>query len=164
MKDVEEKRLVTDSKYLALLGLDMEINTTPVTPNQNVTIVSLLRPGSDQQLYGFVKNVSHFLPSYNIVVYSVGLNDEELLNARNICNSSRCSILRFNLSPYPAHAEDERLHVYRPLVIQVIKNYNFCSFSNTFYSSFFNFCLIFINFSSVFLQIIPSFFLTFRPP
>lgn len=118
LKDVEEKRLVTDSKYLALLGLDMEISTTPVVPNQNVTIVSLLRPGSEQQLYGFVKNVTHYLPNYNIVIYSVGLNEEALTNVRTICNSSRCGVVQLNLNPYPAHAEDDRLHVYRPLVIQ----------------------------------------------
>ncbi|XP_046412529.1 uncharacterized protein LOC124175927 [Neodiprion fabricii] len=122
LKDVEEKRLVTDSKYLVLLGLDHEINTTPIVPSQNVTIVTLLRPGSEQQIYGFVKNVTHFLPNYNIVIYSVGLNDEVLLNAKSTCNSSKCSVVQFDLSPYPAHTEDDRLHVYRPLVIQTALN------------------------------------------
>ncbi|XP_046736524.1 uncharacterized protein LOC124405555 [Diprion similis] len=122
LKDVEEKRLVTDSKYLALLGLDHEFNTTPIVPSQNVTIVTLLRPGNEQQIYGFIKNVTHFLPNYSIVIYSVGLNDDVLLNVKSTCNSSKCSVAQFDLSPYPAHTEDDRLHVYRPLVIQTALN------------------------------------------
>lgn len=123
LKDVEEKRLVTDSKYLALLGLDGQTNTTPLVPkSQNVTVVSLLRPGNEQNIYGFVKNVSHFLPNNSIVVYSVGLNDDALQAVRSICNSSKCNVVQFDLSSFPAHAEDDRLHVYRPLVIQTALN------------------------------------------
>lgn len=120
LKDVEEKRLVTGSKYLALLGLDGKTNTTPLIPkSQNVTVVSLLRPGNEQNIYGFVKNISHFLPNNSILVYSIGLNDDALQAARSVCNSSKCNVIQFDLSPFPAHAEDDRLHVYRPLVIQV---------------------------------------------
>lgn len=121
LKDVEEKRLVTDSKYLAILGLDGQTSTTPYSlKSQNVTVVSLIRPGNEQHIYGFVRNVSHFLPNNNIVIYSVGLNDDSLQNIRTACNSSKCNVFHFDISPFPAHAEDDRLHVYRPLVIQVI--------------------------------------------
>lgn len=116
LKDVEEKRLVTDSRYLALLGLD---GTNTPSKSQNVTVVSLIRPGSEQNIYGFVKNVSHFLPNNSIVVYSVGLNEDVLQTVRSVCNSSKCNVVQFDLSFFPAHAEDDRLHVYRPLVIQV---------------------------------------------
>ncbi|XP_023290116.1 uncharacterized protein LOC105700899 isoform X2 [Orussus abietinus] len=123
LKDVEEKRLVTDSKYLALLGLNGPTNTTPLTPKpQNVTVVSLLRPGSEQQIHGFVRNVSHFLPGNGIIVYGVGLNEEALQNVRSACNSSKCAVIRFDSSPFPTHVEDDRLHVYRPLVIQTALN------------------------------------------
>lgn len=114
---------MTDSKYLALLGLDGQASTTPVTAKpQNVTVVTLLRPGSEQHIYGFVKNVSHFLPNNNIVVFGVGLSDDALQSIRTLCNSSRCNVIQLDLSPFPAHAEDDRLHVYRPLVIQVSAN------------------------------------------
>jgi len=120
LKDVEEKRLVTDSKYLALLGLDGQASTTPVSlKSQNVTVVSLVRPGNEQYVYGFVRNVSHFLPNNSIVIYSVGLNEDSLQNVRLACNSTRCNVIHFDLSPFPAHVEDDTLHVYRPLVIQV---------------------------------------------
>lgn len=123
LKDVEEKRLVTDSKYLALLGFDEQTNTTPLIPkSHNVTVVTLLRPGSEQNIYGFVKNITHFLPNNSIVVYSVGLNDDSLQAVRSVCNSSRCNVMQFDLTPFPAHAEDDRLHVYRPLVIQTALN------------------------------------------
>lgn len=119
LKDVEEKRLVTDSRYLALLGLD---GTNTPSKSQNVTVVSLIRPGSEQNIYGFVKNVSHFLPNNSIVVYSVGLNEDVLQTVRSVCNSSKCNVVQFDLSFFPAHAEDDRLHVYRPLVIQTALN------------------------------------------
>ena len=120
LKDVEEKRLVTDSKFLVLLGFDGQTNTTPQIPkSQNVIVVSLLRPGNEQHIYGFVKNITHFLPNNSIVIYSVGLNDDALQAARSVCNSSKCNVIQFDLTPFPAHAEDDRLHVYRPLIIQV---------------------------------------------
>ncbi|XP_050462848.1 uncharacterized protein LOC126857452 isoform X2 [Cataglyphis hispanica] len=123
LKDVEEKRLVTDSKYLALLGLDGQTSTTPISLKpQNVTVVSLVRPGNEQYIYGFVRNISHFLPNNSIVIYSVGLNEDSLQNIRFACNSTRCNVIHFDLSPFPAHVEDDTLHVYRPLVIQTALN------------------------------------------
>lgn len=111
---------MTDSKYLALLGLDGQTSTTPVILKpQNVTVVSLVRPGNEQYIYGFVRNVSHFLPNNSIVIYSVGLNEDSLQSVRVACNSTRCNVIHFDLSPFPAHVEDDTLHVYRPLVIQV---------------------------------------------
>lgn len=131
LKDVEEKRLVTDSKYLALLGLDGQTTTTPINPKpHNVTVVSLVRPGNEQYIYGFVRNVSHFLPNNSIVIYSVGLNEDSLQSIRLACNSTKCNVTHFDLNPFPAHVEDDTLHVYRPLVIQV-SNYLY-SFSKGF--------------------------------
>ncbi|XP_072763044.1 uncharacterized protein [Anoplolepis gracilipes] len=123
LKDVEEKRLVTDSKYLALLGLDGQTSTTPISLKpQNVTVVSLVRPGNEQYIYGFVRNISHFLPNNSIVIYSVGLNEDSLQSIRLACNSTRCNVIHFDLSPFPAHVEDDTLHVYRPLVVQTALN------------------------------------------
>ncbi|XP_011631535.1 uncharacterized protein LOC105423481 [Pogonomyrmex barbatus] len=123
LKDVEEKRLVTDSKYLALLGLDGQTTTTPISPKpHNVTVVSLVRPGNEQYIHGFVRNVSHFLPNNSIVIYSVGLNEDSLQSIRLTCNSTRCNVTHFDLNPFPAHVEDDTLHVYRPLVIQTALN------------------------------------------
>lgn len=119
---MEEKRLVTDMKYLALVGLDENFNSTPSHQYlQGVTtVVTLLRPGYEQHIHGFLRNISHYLPNNNVIVYSVGLNANALQNIRSICNSSKCSVVQFELSNFPAHAEDDRLHVYRPLVIQVL--------------------------------------------
>jgi len=111
---------VTDSKYLALLGLDGQTTITPINSKpHNVTVVSLVRPGNEQYIYGFVRNVSHFLPNNSIVIYSVGLNEDSLQNIKLACNSTRCNVTHFDLNPFPAHVEDDTLHVYRPLVIQV---------------------------------------------
>lgn len=119
---------MTDSKYLALLGLDGQASTTPTSPKpQNVTVVSLVRPGYEQYVYGFVRNVSHFLPNNSIVIYNVGLNEDSLQNVRLACNSTRCNVIHLDLSPFPAHVEDDTLHVYRPLVIQVSGRCTFAS-------------------------------------
>lgn len=123
LKDVEENRFVTDLKYLALLGLDGQTSTTPLSLKpQNVTVVTLIRPGSEQHAYGFVRNVSHFLPNNSIVIYSVGLSEESFQSVKSTCNSTRCNVVHFDLSLFPAHVEDDRLHVYRPLVIQTALN------------------------------------------
>ncbi|XP_066603427.1 uncharacterized protein [Prorops nasuta] len=123
LKDVEEKRLVTDSRYLALLGLDNQATVVPFSLKpQNTTVVSLIRPGNEQHIYGFVRNISYFLPNNNIVIYGVGLNEDSLQSIKGICNSTKCSLLSFDLSLFPTHAEDDRLHVYRPLVIQKALN------------------------------------------
>ncbi|XP_044593164.1 uncharacterized protein LOC123271016 [Cotesia glomerata] len=126
LKDVEEKRLVTDSKYLALLGLDKQTSsgatiTLPTTQN-NITIVTVLRPGNELNFYGFLKNVTHFLPNNNIVIYALSLGEDTLQNLRGYCNSTRCIIYTFDLDPFPNHIEDDRLHAYRPLVIQTALN------------------------------------------
>ncbi|KAK0166115.1 hypothetical protein PV328_004562 [Microctonus aethiopoides] len=124
LKDVEEKRFVTDSKYLALLGLDGQTSTVSTTlpKQQNVTVVTLIRPGNELNIYGFIKNVTHFLPTNNIAIYAVSLNDDALQNLRANCNSSKCNVVQFDLNPFPNHSEDDRLHVYRPLVIQTALN------------------------------------------
>lgn len=115
---------MTDSKYLALLGLDGQAGTTAAPSKaQNVTVVTLLRPGSEQHIYGFLRNISHYLPNNNIAVFGVGLSDYASQAVRTVCNSSRCNVIQLDLSPFPAHAEDDRLHVYRPLVIQVFQNF-----------------------------------------
>lgn len=111
---------MTDSKYLALLGLDGQTSTISVLPKpQNVTIVTIIRPGNELDIYGFIKNVTHFLPTHNIAIYGVALNDDALQNLKANCNSTKCNVIQFDLAPFPNHAEDDRLHVFRPLVIQV---------------------------------------------
>lgn len=81
--------------------------------------MTLIRPGSELNAYGFIRNITHFLPTNNIIIYAVSLNDDALQNLRANCNSTKCNVVQFDLDPFPNHAEDDRLHVYRPLVIQV---------------------------------------------
>ncbi|XP_014612603.1 PREDICTED: uncharacterized protein LOC106791474 isoform X3 [Polistes canadensis] len=80
LKDVEEKRLVTDSKYLALLGLDGQTSTTPLSLKpQNVTVVTLIRPGSEQHAYGFVRNTAlNALGSILFMDSNVRLNSSDV--------------------------------------------------------------------------------------
>jgi len=42
-----------------------------------------------------------------------------LFQLQSHCNSSRCSVINFELSFFPSHVEEERLHAFRPLIIQV---------------------------------------------
>jgi hypothetical protein len=49
----------------------------------------------------------------------VAVNIYFLFQLQSHCNSSRCSVVNFELSFFPSHVEEERLHAFRPLIIQV---------------------------------------------
>lgn len=37
----------------------------------------------------------------------------------NYCNSTYCQVVNFDLSDFPSHVEDDVLHAFRPIIIQV---------------------------------------------
>lgn len=44
--------------------------------------------------------------------------DGRFFQLLNYCNSSHCQVVAYSLDEYPYHVEEDRLHAYRPLVIQ----------------------------------------------
>ena len=55
------------------------------------------------------------LRKWLVVTFTVSF----LFQLQSHCNSSRCSVINFELSFFPSHVEEERLHAFRPLIIQV---------------------------------------------
>nr|CAD7596667.1 unnamed protein product [Timema genevievae] len=108
LENAEEKRLVADDKYLTLLGFVEQPRQFPGD----------VRDGQEQQGVGFARNTAHFLPNHTTLIYNLGLSQYGLQMLQANCNSSRCVIVNFDLELFPSHVEEERLHAYRPLVIQ----------------------------------------------
>ncbi|KAJ9594859.1 hypothetical protein L9F63_013847, partial [Diploptera punctata] len=67
---------------------------------------------------GFARNVAHFLPNHTALIYNLGLGQYALQLLQSHCNSSRCNVVNFELTFFPSHVEEERIHAFRPLIIQ----------------------------------------------
>nr|CAD7406355.1 unnamed protein product [Timema poppensis] len=131
LENAEEKRLVADDKYLTLLGFverprqfpgDVWRNTSLpiIITYSNVWSVVQVRDGQEQQGVGLARNTAHFLPNHTTLIYNLGVSQYGLQMLQANCNSSRCVVVNFDLELFPSHVEEDRLHAYRPLVIQVL--------------------------------------------
>ncbi|XP_077287866.1 uncharacterized protein LOC143912448 [Arctopsyche grandis] len=116
LKEAEEKHLQADEKYLNLLGL---VGKTEEWHNTSVpAIVSYVFDGQYVQAIGLVRNIGSKLPNHTLILYDLGLSKYSLNKVQTYCNSSKCMIINFDLSVFPSHVSEERLHAYRPLIIQ----------------------------------------------
>lgn len=121
LENAEEKRFLADDKYLTLLGFTESPRLYPAAVWKNTSlpiIVTYVLDGDEQQGIGFARNIAHFLPNHTTLIYNLGLGQYELQMLQSHCNSSRCSVINFELSFFPSHVEEERLHAFRPLIIQ----------------------------------------------
>ncbi|KDR16172.1 uncharacterized protein LOC110832850 [Zootermopsis nevadensis] len=121
LENAEEKRFLADDKYLTMLGFTDSPRLYPAAIWKNTSlpiIVTYVLDGHEQQGIGFSRNVAHFLPNHTTLIYNLGLGQYGLQMLQGHCNSSRCSVVNFELNFFPSHVEEERLHAFRPLVIQ----------------------------------------------
>ncbi|KAK7866703.1 hypothetical protein R5R35_003242 [Gryllus longicercus] len=121
LENAEEKRLVADEKYLTLLGFTEHARLYPSAVWKNTSlpiVVTYVSDGQEQQAVGFARNVAHFLPNHTAIIYNLGLGQYGLQMLLTHCNSSRCVVVNFDFSAFPSHVEEERLHAFRPLLIQ----------------------------------------------
>nr|CAD7204075.1 unnamed protein product [Timema douglasi] len=122
LENAEEKRLVADDKYLTLLGFVEQPRQFPGDVWRNTSlpiIITYVRDGQEQQGVGLARNTAHFLPNHTTLIYNLGVSQYGLQMLQANCNSSRCVVVNFDLELFPSHVEEDRLHAYRPLVIQV---------------------------------------------
>ncbi|CAB3387646.1 Hypothetical predicted protein [Cloeon dipterum] len=120
--DGEEKTLEVDLKYLNLIGLKRPppVKYYPAdawTNSSLPVIVTAVTYDEEFNAIGFVRNAQHFAPNHTVMVYNLGLGQAELENVLRHCNHSRCVVVMFDLSQFPSHVDDNKLHAYRPLVI-----------------------------------------------
>ncbi|CAK1552701.1 unnamed protein product [Leptosia nina] len=114
LRDVEERHLVQEERYLGLVGLvghvDLWKNTTvPV-------LVTHARNDEHALVVAFIR-AAQKLP-YTILVYNIGLKPYSYNVVSNYCNSSKCAVIDFDLSMYPSHVLDQSITAFRPLIIQ----------------------------------------------
>lgn len=117
----EQKKLVTDDKYLKILGFveDPHLYPHKVWRNSSLPIIiTTVQRGQIHHAIGFVHNIMTLLPNHSAVVYNLGLSSYDVSMLKKFCNSTKCFVIDFNYDLFPSHVSKPDLHAYRPVVIQ----------------------------------------------
>lgn len=120
-----------DPKYLQALGFSVGVTTTQrlgSTPHsynvsrQNFSVVSYVQTGQLSASILQLQNLASILPSSeNFLIYDLGLSESDLQTLSAFCNSStaiKCTITQHDFSKYPSYIFDDKLHLFRPLIIK----------------------------------------------
>lgn len=131
LRTEREKELDVDQKLLTLLGFQTEsLSTTRgfsttrlfnVTNKQNFSIISYVQAGQLSAAILYIQNIATIMPSESLVIYDLGLSEYDHLTLATVCNSSsnfKCSVTLFDFSSYPSYIMDEKLRLFRPLIIK----------------------------------------------
>lgn len=93
--------------------------TTPYKGTKtNFTIVTYVQEGQAASAILLAQNIAAKLPSEYLLIYDLGVSEEELRPLNAYCNTSRCSVISYDLSEFPSFVNDQRTHAYRPIVIK----------------------------------------------
>uniref|UniRef100_A0A1L8DCU3 Uncharacterized protein n=1 Tax=Nyssomyia neivai TaxID=330878 RepID=A0A1L8DCU3_9DIPT len=111
----DEKKLDIDPKYLALLGFTQTIYNGTKT---NFSIVTYALKGQAASLILLAQNMALRLPNEPLLIYDLGLSEDDSRAVSGFCNSSKCSVIPYDLTVYPSYVSDEDMHAFRPLVIK----------------------------------------------
>lgn len=147
-------KLEVDPKYLSLLGFvqpaaslsslapdlpshlpissaTYSLTPQPVTtaqyfnqPRLNFSIVSYVLNGQTAAAISLIQNIASNLPNDTLLLYDIGLSldDSHALNA--YCNRSKCIVLSYDLTPFPAHIREDHMHAFRPILIKNALNHS----------------------------------------
>lgn len=126
----KEKELDVDPKYLQLLGFHVDFTSASTTrgsthiyniTRQNFSIVSYVLQNELAAAILQLQNLASVLPTENLLIYDLGLSDVDLQTLSAFCNTSttnKCIILRIDLNKYPSYIMDDKLHLFRPILIK----------------------------------------------
>jgi hypothetical protein len=126
----KEKQLDVDPRLLHLLGFTSEGSPTtrggPTThlyniTKQNFSVVSYVQVGQLAASILHLQNLASVMPpSENLLIYNLGLSETDLQTLSMFCNSStiKCTIVQNEFEPYPSYIMDDKLHLFRPLMIK----------------------------------------------
>lgn len=84
----------------------------------NFSIVTYVQDGQAASVILLVQNIALKFPEEHLLVYDVGLSGDDSRSLTAYCNVTKCSIINYDLSVFPSHAFDRRMHAYRPIVIK----------------------------------------------
>lgn len=125
----KEKELDVDPKFLRLLGFQVDTITTRGGPSQlhynitkqNFSIVSYVQPGQLAASILHLQNLATIMPpTEKLVIYDLGLSEADQMTLSLFCNSStiKCSVVPKDFSQFPSYIMDDKLHLFRPLIIK----------------------------------------------
>lgn len=101
-------------KYLAQLGFTQSLyNGTRC----NFSVVTYALPGELASTILYAQNIAAKLPNEQLLVYDLGLVESDLHTLQAFCNSSRCSVISYDLTSLPSYVTDENMHAFRPIII-----------------------------------------------
>ncbi|XP_030560249.1 uncharacterized protein LOC115762244 isoform X1 [Drosophila novamexicana] len=93
--------------------------TTPYNGTKaNFTIVTYVQEGQVSSAILLAQNIAAKLPSEYLLIYDLGVSEEQLRSLNAYCNNSRCAVITYDLTEFPSFVNDQRTHAYRPIVIK----------------------------------------------
>ncbi|KAM8713032.1 hypothetical protein ACLKA7_013361 [Drosophila subpalustris] len=93
--------------------------TTPYNGTRaNFTIVTYVQEGQAASAILLAQNIAAKLPGEYLLIYDLGVSEEQLRSLSAYCNNSRCAVITYDLSEFPSFVNDQRTHAYRPIVIK----------------------------------------------
>lgn len=114
LRDSSEPHPEMDPKYLAQLGFTQSLyNGT----RHNFSIVTYALAGDVASTILYAQNIAAKLPSELLLIYDLGLAESDLHTLQAFCNSTRCSVITFELATLPSYITDENMHAFRPIII-----------------------------------------------
>ncbi|XP_029708955.1 uncharacterized protein LOC109419957 [Aedes albopictus] len=114
LRDANEQHPEMDPKYLAQLGFTHSLyNGT----RYNFSIVTYTQSGEVASTILYAQNIATKLPTEQLLIYDLGLSESDLHTLQAFCNSSRCSVITYDLSSLPSYVTDENMHAFRPIII-----------------------------------------------
>ncbi|XP_013106162.1 uncharacterized protein LOC106086156 isoform X2 [Stomoxys calcitrans] len=84
----------------------------------NFTIVTYVQEGQAPSAILLSQNIALKFPNEYLIIYDLGLSEEDLKALSAYCNNSRCLVISYDLSIFPSHVTDQRMHAYRSIVIK----------------------------------------------
>lgn len=109
----------TSSSSSSLTSQQLTTNATPYNGTKaNFTIVTYVQEGQAPSAILLSQNIAAKFPNEYLVIYDLGLSEDDSRALSAFCNSTKCSVINYDLSVFPSYVTDQRMHAYRPIVIK----------------------------------------------
>lgn len=145
-----------DPKYLTILGFESPLTTSSIPSSSlsssssassafssiklkksnqsfnhnqhraNFTIVSYVLNGQAAAAISLIQNIGAKLPNETLLLYDIGLSEDDSRALNTYCNNTKCTVIVYDLSQFPAYVSDERMHAFRPIIIKDALNHSKC--------------------------------------
>lgn len=112
----KKKLLDVDPKYLHLLGFNKPYETN--ASRIPFSIVTYILNGQAPSAILLIQNIAQKLPNETLLLYDLGLSEDDSRSLTTFCNTSKCTVIPYALARFPSHVADERMHAFRPLLIK----------------------------------------------